>query len=152
MEEKNRHEDGTDFSGKIYRRIRKQIRQTGKFKKDEKVLAEDEISEHFLKNMHVEIVKNGEYDKKVKTWTADDEINSFFMNMISGKADEDKKLVKIFTCVTDEELEKYCKLNKIMFKRREKDQAVQKFVDDISLKHTDSKHKIIKSLERLHHL
>ena len=152
MEENIRHENGTDFSRTIEKRIRKQIRLGKMFKKDDRVLVKDEVSEHFLKDMHLKLARKGSYDKMVSVWTADDEINSFFMKIIGKKEKTEKKPAKIFTCVTDDELEEYCRLNKIRFKKNKKDKAAQEFLEGISAKHPDSKHKIIKSLLRLHDL
>jgi hypothetical protein len=150
------HIGGTDFCRTIEKRIRKYTRINEFFKKGDVILVKDDVSEHFVRKiiseLAVKIVKKGKADKIIESWTADDEINRFFMGIL-GKAEKlDEKLVKMFLWITDDELEKYCRINGVKFKRREKDKAVQKLVDDITAKHTDSKHKIVKSLEKLNRL
>ncbi|MBW2992670.1 hypothetical protein KY345_05630 [Candidatus Woesearchaeota archaeon] len=143
------HEHGTV----IEKRIRKYVRLNKLFRKNDVIKVKDDISSYFvrkiIKNLPAKIVKQGKCDKVVSVWTADDEINGFFMNIL-GKKVKDEKNVKMFLWVTDEELEKYCKINKIKFKRNKKDKSVIRFVDEISLKFPDSKHKLIKSLGRLY--
>ena len=140
----------------IEKRIRKDVRMSGIFKKINSILVKDDVSEHFVRRIiqdkPVKIVRKGSADKIVGVWTADDEINDFFMKIVGKGKKLENGFVKMFLSVTDEELEKYCKINNIEFTRQDKDKAAQKFVDDVSLKHTDSKHKIIKSLQRLYTL
>lgn len=145
------HENGTEFSRIIEKRIRKYVRLNKLFKKNDIILVKDDVSEYFVKkivrDLPVKIVKKGKADKIVGLWTADDEINNFFMKIFREK--KEKKFIKMFLWVIDDELERYCKINKIRFIRNKKDKSVQKFVDEISRKFPDSKHKIIKSLGRL---
>lgn len=151
-----KNERNCEFSRIIEKRIRKYTRLNKLFRKGDKILVKDNVSEYFvkriIKDLPVKIVKKGSCNKVVGVWTADDEINDFFMKMIGKRGRLDKRFVKIFLGVTDDELEKYCKINGVKFKKRSKDKAVQSFVDKISYKHPDSKHKIIKSLERLYRL
>ena len=144
---------GTDFCRIIEKRIRKNARLNKLFRKSDKILVKDDISEHFVKkitkDMPVSIVKSGKADKIVESWTADDEINNFFMNILGYGEKQDKNKVKIFLGVTDDELEEYCRLNGISFRRREKDKEIKKLIDSVTVKHPDSRHKAIKSIERL---
>lgn len=137
----------------IEKRIRKYARLNKIFKKNDVILVKDDVSLHFIKriikNLPVKIVRKGKCNKIACMWTADDEINDFFTRMISKKYKSDKKNVKMFLLVTDDELEKYCRINGIQLARNKKDKAVMDLVDKISLKHPDSKHKLIKSFGRL---
>lgn len=142
-----------DFCKVIEKRIRKHIRINKLFKKNDVILVKDYVSEYFLKkiigNLPLKIVKKGKADKIVGVWTADDEINSFFMGIIGGKVKSDKRFIKMFVPVTDDEMEKYCKICRIDFCKRKKDKPVELFINNINKKYPDSKHKIIKSLQRL---
>jgi hypothetical protein len=153
MQKNNSPINETEFSRIIEKRVRKYTRVNKLFRKGDRILAKDDVSGYFvrkiIKELPVKIVNDGA-DKVAQIWTADDEINWFFMDILGKAEKQDAKLVKMFLWVTDEELEKYCRSNGIMFKRRDKDKAIQKFIDDISLKHTDSKHKIIRNLEKLY--
>jgi hypothetical protein len=140
----------------IEKRVRKYTRINKLFEKGDVILVKDDVSLYFvkriIKELPVKIVNKGKADKIIESWTADDEINNFFREILGVGSEQDKKLVKMFLWITDDELEKYCEINRIRFKRKEKDKAIQKLVDDITAKHPDSKHKIVKSLERLHKL
>jgi|GEM_PF-1556428 len=153
MEKSDSHGNGTDFSRILEKRIRKHVRLNKLLKKWDKILVKDAVSEHFVRkivgDMPVRIVKKGKARKIVGIWTADDEIDAFFKSIVGKKDKTDKRFIKIFTSVTDDELEEYCKTNNINFARRKKDKAIQELVESITKKHPDSKHKIIKSLERL---
>lgn len=144
-----------DFCRVIEKRIRKFVRLNEIFKKNDVILVKDDVSLYFIKriirDLPVKIVKSGKADKIIGVWTADDEINNFFLGVIGKRKELSGKFVKMFVSVTDDELEKYCK-GKVKFVRNKKDPSVQGFVDEISLKFPDSKHKLIKSLERLRSL
>jgi hypothetical protein len=156
MEKEHSHEHGTDFCRTIEKRIRKYTRINKLFKKGDRILVKDDVSEHFVRKiineLPVKIVKKGKADKIAESWTADDEINDFFMGVLGEGRKRDKRLVKMLLWVTDDELEKYCRINAIKFKRKEKDKAIQGLVDDITAKHPDPKHKIVKMIERMHDL
>ena len=147
------------FCRLLEKRVRKYARLNKLFKKGDRILVKGDVNKYFvesiLKDLPVKLFfkKNNNINKVVVEWTLDDEINEFvkalFLNKKVKKAGKtDVRLLKV---LTDEEVKKFAKINKIKFKPNKKDKAVQEFLDNVEAKHPNIKYNLLKNIDNLKH-
>jgi Glu-tRNA(Gln) amidotransferase subunit E-like FAD-binding protein len=142
------------FCRLIEKRVRRYTRMNKIFKKNDKILVTDDLDEYFVKSitkkLPVKIYKKQVKNVRlmiIKLWTADDEINLFLKQMFYGKKIKEEKFVKLLKVITNEEAAKFAKIKGLKFKPNKQDKLVKDFIDEMTSKYPDTKHKLIKSIE-----
>lgn len=137
----------------VEKRIRKDLRLSKAVKKDDVLLIKDPISEYFIRkiiSMPIKIVKKGRYDKEVLPFTLDDEVLEFLENFIEKKSfKENKKKIKLFRTVKDDELKAFAKVRKIKYEKKPKESEIRKIIDEMDKKYPPTKFNLLKSSEKL---
>ncbi len=164
------------FAEVISRRIRKDLKID--LKKGRRLLVFDRLSENIIKDVlkdpKIEILKRSlkEFDiklldeavydneklndyinkNKISTvilpWTADDEIDGFFIGLFSKNIykNKDNRFIKLFRSLTNEELARYARIKKIKTEGINKN---NEFMEKIAKKYPDIKHSTLRSIEEL---
>lgn len=138
----------------LYKRVKKQIRTENPFEKNEKVLVYGKLAKQFLEkaveNLPLKITetakytknvihdKYAKYDKVVIPWSADDESDIFYEEIIKEKPNfrnivDNNKIVKIFKSILDKELVQAAKILKINFKPQKRNKEVEKIQKKFSM-------------------
>ncbi len=158
------------------KRIRKSFKID--LKKDRKLLVFDRLSEvvvkDILKGSKVEVIRKpfkdfdvvsldegifnnkklNNYNNKnniditVLPWTADDEIDGFFIGLFGKdiKRNNDNRFIKLFKSLTNEELSRYARIKGIKTEDINKN---NEFIEKLAKKYPDIKHSTLKSIEEL---
>ena len=150
-------------------RIRKNIRISYSFDKNDRILTTEPLTEHLVKkiigsmpakvinkNINIEkilkkdkktfdFIKKNKINKIVIPWTADDECCLFLEFFFYSKKIVKVPYVKMFLTATDDEIGLFSKLNKIEWKKNKKDEKISRFIDELDKSYPQTKFSLLKS-------
>ncbi len=145
-----------EFLRIIEKRIRRYARINKLFRKNQKILVKGALNRYFvsriIKNLKCKIYYQQArgVNKIVIPWTLDDEINLFLNEFLTGKkTKQNPKHIKLLKVITDKEAARFAKLNKLRFVPNKKNKDVQKFIEKMTERYSDTKYKLYKSSEVL---
>lgn len=153
----------TCFSRIIEKRVRKNARINKLFQKNDRILVLDDLSHHMVnaivkdlpkklfqrKRLDENFIKKNLIKKIVIPWTLDDEINSFLESMLLSKKIKASNRIKLFKDTTEEELDLFCRFNKLKYKKNKKNKEIAGFLEESEKRYSGTKFKLLKSSERL---
>lgn len=146
----------------IDKRLRKYCRINKIFKKGDNILVIGDLAEHFVKNIiqnlpvKIKALKRlpkstKGYTKVVLPITMEDEICNFLDQLFSKDfklKKQNKKTVKLFKVISEEELKVYCKINKLNFKKRNPDRYT-KILDTMEKKYPQTRYSVLNSMDKM---
>ena len=139
----------------IERKIRKYIRTNKLFKKNDKIVADGisySVLKRILEGLPITLVRGKNKKKGYKlviTYTMDDYICEFLSRIFLNKKVKKDKFISIFKTVTDDELKKYCKKNKIRFKPNKKDKRIMDLIETVAKNHQETKVSLLKTSDEI---
>ncbi|MCX8147023.1 MAG: hypothetical protein N3D84_00990 [Candidatus Woesearchaeota archaeon] len=151
------------FIENVEKRVKKEIRENANLKKGDVLFVNNnnsKILEYFIKNViktPVEITrdKKSKYNKEIVLWTMDDEIALFLHQLFNNKkiigVGQDKKRIKLFRTIKDNELIEYAKIKKLHFKRKKgkNENEILKEVYEIEKRHKETMNSILRCIEKI---
>tara|TARA_Y100000310_G_scaffold345548_1_gene466385 strand:- start:3540 stop:3986 length:447 start_codon:yes stop_codon:yes gene_type:complete len=144
----------SDFSKRIEKRIRKDIRINKIFTKNDKIYVKDKLSKYFidkiLGTMPKTFVKDPKKANKVIIkYTLDDECNDFLEHFMFGKKKKTVKGVKLLKSITDKEALLFAKYNNIKFTPNKKEEKITDILDELERSYPQTRFSLLKSIESL---
>jgi uncharacterized membrane-anchored protein YjiN (DUF445 family) len=158
------------FCKQIELRIRKDIRVNKAFKKDDRILFLDKLSQKVVKGIIKGLpvksfykpefsnekekelksfVKDNKVNKVVIPWTLENEDCSFLEELFFNKKKAKKSYVKLFSNVREDEIRLFAKFKKTKFVGIKMNEKLRKFLDDLEGKYADVKFGLRKSVGKL---
>lgn len=141
----------------IEKRVRKYIREHAKLKKDQRIVAKDQVSSYFAQNIihvPVKVVKKAAKgtDTLIQLATTDDIVVRFMEHFFLGKKKQTKKKneLYLFSAITDEELALYCQYKNLKF--CPKKHELKEFIHKLEQEHPGTLHSLYKSAMELESL
>jgi len=153
----------------IEARVRKYARLNKIFKKNDRILTIDPLSNFLVKKIihrlpvkiHNKSVKLDnlekikDYTKKNKInkiiipWTIDDECCYFLERLFLNKDKKRSKYISLLQVMTDEEALLFAKFNKINFSPNKKNKEIKHIIDSMQKKYPETKFSFVKSIEEM---
>jgi len=152
----------------IEKRIRKNARINKLFRKNDRIIVFDSLSFYIVNKIVKDLPKKLFFYKKygdinqlndpsivrytqrnkisnvVVPWTLDDEINCFLERIFLNKKNK-VSYTKLFKCITEEELEHFCKFNNLKYIKNKKNKDIIDFIDKTDKRYAGTKFKLLKS-------
>ena len=138
----------------VEKRVRKYIREHAKLKKDQRIVAADQLSNYFAQHViHVPImllkkpVKNS--DTRITLRTLNDIVVEFLEHFFLGKKKQKKQKneLSLFQTLTDEELLLYCAYKELKFSPKK--HKLKEFIRKLEQEHPGTLHSMYKSAKEL---
>tara|TARA_Y100000310_G_scaffold5667_1_gene6578 strand:+ start:2774 stop:3328 length:555 start_codon:yes stop_codon:yes gene_type:complete len=155
------------FCKQIELRIRKDIRINKVFKKDDRILFFDKLSQKVVKgiikglpvksfykpgliNEKLEsFVKDNKVNKVVIPWTLENEDCSFLEELFFGGKRVENNYIKLFSNVREDELRLFAKFKGVEFEGIKMNEKLRKFLDELENKYADVKFGLRRSVAKL---